>query len=128
MSSITCYLTESLEEGLFVIEGKLMDGIALQDVDLAIQQGIAKAVEDLTEKDLQKLKNKVETFWRFSETNLTNRAHNLAFFEMLGNANDYFNELEKYNAQTLSAIKDIAGRVFQNQKSNTLYYLKTNNL
>jgi len=128
MSSITCYLTESLDEGLFVIEGKLMDGIAIQDVDAAIQQGIAKAVADLTENDLQKLKNKVETFWRFSETNLTNRAHNLAFFEMLGNANDYFNELEKYNAQTLSAIKDIAGRVFQNQKSNTLYYMKTNNV
>jgi zinc protease len=50
MSSITCYLTESLDEGLFVIEGKLMDGIAIQDVDAAIQQGIAKADADLTEK------------------------------------------------------------------------------
>jgi zinc protease len=104
-----------------------MDGVAIQDVDAAIQQGIAKAIDaDLTESDLQKLKNKVETFWRFSETNLTNRAHNLAFFEMLGNANDYFDELEKYNAQTLSAIKETAFRVFQNEKSNTLYYLKTN--
>jgi zinc protease len=119
MSSITCYLTESLDEGLFVIEGKLMDGIAIQDVDAAIQQGIAKAVQTLQKSDLQKLKNKVETFWRFSETNLTNRAHNLAFFEMLGNANDYFNELEKYNAQTLSAIKDKPAFVFFKMKRVT---------
>jgi zinc protease len=126
MSSITCYLTESIDEGLFVIEGKLMDGVAIQDVDTAIQQGITKAIDALTESELQKLKNKVETFWRFSETNLTNRAHNLAFFEMLSTANDYFDEFEKYNAQSLSAIKETAFRVFQNEKSNTLYYLKTN--
>jgi hypothetical protein len=69
----------------------------------------------------------VETFWRFSETNLTNRAHNLAFFEMLGSANDYFNELDKYNSQTLSVIKETAYRIFQNEKTSTLYYLKTNN-
>jgi predicted Zn-dependent peptidase len=127
MSSITCYLTESLDEGLFVLEGKLMEGVSIQEVDLAIQQGIKKAVEALTERELQKLKNKVETFWCFSETNLTNRAHNLAFFEMLGDANDYFCELEKYNAQTLIGVKEVATRIFQNEKSSTLYYLKTNN-
>jgi zinc protease len=126
MSSITCYLSESIDEGLFVIEGKLMDGVAIQDVDTAIQQGITKAIDALTESELQKLKNKVETFWRFSETNLTNRAHNLAFFEMLSTASDYFDEFEKYNAQSLSTIKETGFRVFQNEKSNTLYYLKTN--
>ncbi|HEY0261412.1 MAG TPA: pitrilysin family protein [Chitinophagales bacterium] len=124
MSSVTCYLTETIDEGLFVVEGKLLDGISFEEADKAIEMGIAKAIETLDEATLQKLKNKFETFYHFQDTNLMNRALNLAFFEMIGKAEDMFSEVKKYEALTLSQVKNAAKNVFVQTQCNTIFYAK----
>lgn len=128
MSSVTCYLTETIDAGLFVVEGKMMDGISFEDVDKAIESGIAKAIATLDEKALQKLKNKFETFWSFSDTNLMNRAFNLAFCEMTGKAADLFDELGKYDSVTVEQVRNASLAVFVPAQCSTIFYAKKTNL
>lgn len=124
LSSVTCYLSESLDEGLFVIEGKLLEGVSFEEVDTLIQSAIDEAIQKLDEKQLQKLKNKFETYWRFSDTNMMNRAFNLAFYELLGDANFYFKDVELYNSISLEQLVNDAKVVFDKSRCNTLFYDK----
>lgn len=127
MSSVTCYLTETLDEGLFVIEGKILDGISFEEVNNEIEKSIEKAIATLDEAMLQKLKNKFETFYHFQDTNLMNRALNLAFFEMLGKAEDMFSEIKKYEALTVEQVKNAAKSTFFPTQCNTVFYAKKQN-
>lgn len=127
MSSVTCYLTETLDEGLFVIEGKMLDGISFEEVNNEIEKSIEKAITTLDEAMLQKLKNKFETFYHFQDTNLMNRALNLAFFEMLGKAEDMFSEIKKYEALTVEQVKNTAKSTFFPTQCNTVFYAKKQN-
>lgn len=124
LSSVTCYLSESLDEGLFVIEGKLLEGVSFEQVDTLIQSTINETLEKIDEKQLQKLKNKFETYWRFSDTNMMNRAFNLAFYELLGDANLYFKDVELYNSITLEQLINDAKIVFDISQCNTIFYDK----
>jgi predicted Zn-dependent peptidase len=124
LSSVSCYLSESLDEGLFVIEGKLLDGASFEEVDTLIQSSIDEAIQKVDEKQLQKLKNKFETYWRFSDTNMMNRAFNLAFYELLGDANLYFKDVEIYNSITLDQLINDAKIVFDKSQCNTIFYDK----
>ncbi len=124
LSSVSCYLSETLDEGLFVVEGKLMDNVKIEELDAAIQQNLEKLIPEIDDVMLEKLKNKFETYWRFSETNLMNRAFNLAFFELTGKAEDAFEEVNKMNAVTVDFAKQSALSVFDATKCSTIFYLK----
>ena len=124
LSSVSCYLSETLDDGLFVIEGKLMDNVKMEDVDAAIQQNLEKLITQIDDAMLEKLKNKFETYWRFSDTNLMNRAFNLAFFELIANAEDAFEEVNKINEVSVAFAKQSATAVFQTNKCSTLFYFK----
>jgi len=127
LNTVTCYLTETLDEGLFVIEGKLTDDVDFAEVDNAIQEILNTTILELDETHLNKLKNKFETYTRFSDTNLMNRAFNLAFYELLGDANLLFSEIDRYNAVKVEDIKIHANACFQPEVANTIFYdvLKT---
>jgi len=122
LNTISCYLTESLDEGLFVIEGKLTEEADFNKVDEAIQTILETTVAELDETQLNKLKNKFETYTRFSDTNLMNRAYNLAFYELLGDANQLFLEIDQYNNVSLEVLKSDARACFQPQVANTIFY------
>jgi predicted Zn-dependent peptidase len=51
-----------------------------------------------------------------------NRAHSLAFYELLGDAQLMNTELEKYQAVTPAIIQATAQAIFTEQNRNTLYY------
>lgn len=127
LNTVSCYLTESLDEGLFVIEGKLTDDVDFVAVDNAIQEILNNTILELDESHLNKLKNKFETYTRFSDTNLMNRAYNLAFYELLGDANDLFLEIDRYNSLSVEDVKSHATACFQPEVANTIFYdvLKT---
>jgi len=78
----------------------------------------------ITDDELQKCKNKVESSITFSETDVLTKATNLAISELLGDANEINNEIEKYNKVTKDQLKTVAQSIFQNSNSSTLYYLK----
>ncbi|MDZ4663358.1 MAG: pitrilysin family protein [Bacteroidota bacterium] len=124
-SEINAYVSGDFDPGLFVVSGKLNDGIDVKVAELAIVEELEKLKnESVSDDELQKCKNKVESSITFSETDVLTKATNLAISELLGDANEINNEIEKYNKVTKDKLRTVANGIFQNSNCSTLYYLK----
>ena len=124
-SEINAYVMGDFDKGLFVISGKLSDDVSMEDAEKALLKEIEKVKSDLvSETELQKCKNKVESSITFSETDVLNKATNLAISELLGDASLINEEIEKYLKVTVNDVKNIANSVLDENNCSTLYYLK----
>lgn len=124
-SNISCYHLGSLDPGLLVIEGKLVEGRTFEEADAAINEEIEKLLaEGVTEDELQSAKNKIESMIAFEDMSLLSRANNLAFYELLGDAAMINDEWNKYNAVTAEYLLETAKKIFRKENSNTLFYQK----
>lgn len=124
-SEIDAYLTGDFDPGLFVISGKLSDGVSYEKAEQAILNEINKLqTEIVDEKDLQKLKNNVESHHVFGQMSVLNKAMALAFAELMGDIDLVNKEVEKYSAITSQQIKDIANKFLIENNCSTLYYKK----
>lgn len=127
-SAIECYHTGSLDAGTMIIEGKLVKGIKMEEAEKAVETELEKMrTEMVTTAELQKVKNKVESLIAFEDMSLTNRANSLAFYELLGDAEQMNHELEKYNVVTTEDILNESRIIFRPANSNTLYYFAKQN-
>lgn len=122
-SEIDAYVSGELDEGLFIFSGKPADGISLAEAEKAIDSEIEKLKKGMVPaRELEKVKNKIESTLLFSEMNVLNKAMNLAMFELLGDASLVNKEVEKYLAVTPQKIRDIANGIFNENNSSVLYY------
>ena len=84
-SEIDAYLTGELDPGLFVVSGKMQEGVTSERAERAIDEEIAKLqVQPISEKELEKVANKFENTFVYSQYKTADRAHNLCYFEMIG--------------------------------------------
>jgi predicted Zn-dependent peptidase len=124
-SEINAYVMGDFDKGLFVISGKLSDGVSTEQAEQGIEAELQKLKIELVAADeLQKCKNKTESTIIFSEADVLNKATNLAISELLGDANLINEETEKYQQVTAEGIKDIANKILKKENCSTLYYLK----
>ncbi len=123
-SEINAYLTGSLDPGLFVVEGKPLPGVSIETAEAAIWAELEylKTLE-ISADELTKVKNKMESTMVFSEMSLLDKAMNLAYFELLGSADLFNSEIEKYLKIEASDIREQAQKIFRRENSSTLYYL-----
>lgn len=122
---IDAYISASNDVGMFTIEGKVSEGYDVQKATGLIWAELEKMQhEPVSEQELQKCKNKMLTYMNFSEASLLNRAISLAYYELLGDANLINEEERQYDAVSTTDVQDYAKKLFQKEKSNTLYYLK----
>lgn len=127
-SDIHAYVTSSIDEGLFIVEGKLVEGVSMETAEEAIWDELFKLTqEEVTEAELIKVKNKSESIMVFAEMSLLDKAMNLAYFELLDDADGLNTEIDKYLAVTPQRILHAAKTTFQNHQSSTLYYLTNEN-
>lgn len=122
-SNISCYHTGSTDPGLLVIEGKIVEGKSIEDANAAVEAEIEKLVTGgVTEDELQKAKNKIEAMITFEDMTILSRANNLAFYELLGDADLINKEWNNYNTVTTAMLQQTAQEVFRKENSNTLFY------
>jgi predicted Zn-dependent peptidase len=122
-SNIDCYHFGTLDAGLFTIEGKLVKGVKMKDAEKAIQEELDKVQQEIIpERELQKVKNRVESMLAFEDMGLLNRANNLAFYELMGDAALMNAEFSNYEAVTAEEMHKQAAMLFDEKNSNTLYY------
>jgi zinc protease len=127
-SDIHAYITSSIDEGLFVIEGKLSEGISMEKAEAAVWAELNKiSSEEVTGIELTKVKNKSESIMVFAEMSLLDKAMNLAYYELLGDAAGLNTEIDKYLAVDAARIRDAAKKTFVREQCSTLYYLTSNN-
>jgi predicted Zn-dependent peptidase len=123
-SDINAYLTGSLDAGLFVVEGKPLPGVSMDVAEAAIWEELDRISTELVpDAELTKVKNKMESTMVFSEMSLLDKAMNLAYFELLGDANELNLETQKYLDVNSEEIRLQAKQIFRKENSSTLYYL-----
>ncbi|GGH02409.1 M16 family metallopeptidase [Pedobacter zeae] len=127
-SDINAYISSSLDPGLFIVEGKLVEGVAIETAEKAIWAELEKLKTELvSETELTKVKNKVESVLVFSEMGLLDKAMNLAYYELLGDAALLNQETGAFLKVSAEDIKRISNETFNPNSSSTLYYLTEKN-
>ena len=122
-SSIDCYHFGTVDPGLLVIEGKLVKGISMTVAEKAVLEEVEKIKNEILDaKEVQKVINKTESVICFEDMSIMNRAHSLAFYELLGDADLMNKELSLYQKVTPAMIQQTAKQIFQDTNRNTLYY------
>lgn len=126
-SEINAYQTGSIDPGLIVVEGKLVKGITMEQADKGIDEEISKITGDhIDETELMKVKNRVESQIIFSETELLNKTMNLAYYELLGDADLVNEEVNHYLKVDAKDILTEARNIFTPENCSVLYYHSKN--
>jgi zinc protease len=126
-SNLDCHHFGTTDTGLLAIEGKLVKGVKMEDVEKALAEEIEKIKTELVpEAELQKVKNKTESVIAFEDMSVMSRANSLAMYELLGDASLMNTELEKYQAVTVEDIRNYAIKIFDEKNSNTIHYYSNN--
>ncbi|MCU0335647.1 MAG: insulinase family protein [Chitinophagaceae bacterium] len=122
-SNIECYHFGTIDPGMLTIEGKLVKGVTLEAAEAAVQAEIDQLLQHgVADKELQKAQHKTESVISFEDMSLMNRANNLAFYELLGDAEEMNRELDKYRQVNAAQLLQTAREVLTDANSNTLYY------
>lgn len=126
-SAVNAYILGSLENGLFIITGKVQPGINYRDAESAIWAEINHLLDNPPDqKELQKVQNKVEANLTYQLMEPMYKAINLAFYEIMGNVNEVNKEKEKYQRVTKESFLQQAKQLFRKENSNTLWQLNQN--
>jgi len=122
-NAISGYVMGSIDPGLMVIQGKLAQGVDPKEGEAAIWHLIDKFKgEILSEKELDKVKNKAISSHVFSEMELLNRAMNLAYAEMLSDAELVNQEVERIEKVTTNGVMAAANQILTEQNASVLRY------
>lgn len=125
-SSIDAYIAGSIDAGLFHISGKPASGISLEQAEKAVREELNILQRELvSEQELEKVKNKFESTQIFGNINYLNVATNLAWFELIGQAEDMEKEVENYRSVTAEQLQRVAQEAFKEENGVVLYYKKS---
>ena len=126
-SNIDCHHMGSIDAGLISIEGRLVKGVKMVDAEAAVQEEVEKIkAEAISESELEKVKNKTESMIAFEDMTIMNRANNLAFYELLGDAGMMNTDLDNYKNITVEDLKAAANAIFDESNSSTMRYYSNN--
>lgn len=122
-NEISAFVMGDLDKGLFVVVGKPVHGVSTDEAEEAIFEELERLQhEPVGERELQKVKNKIESSMTFAEMGILDKAMNLAFFELLGDANRINSEVASYLAVTPEMIREQALAVFRRTNCSALHY------
>lgn len=124
-SEIDAYIMGDLDAGLFVISGKLNDGIGFDQAEQAIDEELKKLSEELVgEHELEKVANKFENTFVYSQYKSNDRALSLCYYEMMGDIDLVNNEPENYRKVSAEDLLRVAQSLTPERCSTLLIHRK----
>ena len=124
-TSIEAYIAPRLDPGQLFICGMPAEGVSMETAEAAIWHEIDDLLQNgITTEELEKVKNKFETNFMKERANRQKLAAQLAFYEMLGNAEWAEQEVEAYRSVTRDQLMNVCQRVLRREKASVLWYLK----
>ncbi len=122
-TDINAYITGSIDEGLFIVSGKPLKGVSLDEAYQLIRAELDLLQQELCDEDeLTMVKNKVESTTVFSEISVLNKAMSLGYFELLGDAEMINKEEQNYHDVTAEELRTEAQRILNETNCSVLYY------
>jgi predicted Zn-dependent peptidase len=118
------YLTGDADPGLVIFSGRLRDGVDIVKAREAVTSELSRlAVEQVTPAELDKARNRYESHRLMSYLSAANKAFNLAYHEVLGDAEGINAEKEQYMSVTSDEITGVSLRTFRSENSTVIQYL-----
>lgn len=122
-STIDAYISGTVDAGLFHIAGKPAAGVSLETAEKAVWDELELLKQEFVGgQELEKVKNKFESTQIFGNINYLNVATNLAWFELLGRAEDMETEVKRYRSVTVEQLQQVAQIAFRKENGVVLYY------
>lgn len=122
-SDIDAYITGSIDSGMFQIVGRPNEGVSMERAEEAIWRELDNLKkDDIDEYELNKVKNKYESNFIFGNLNYLNLASNLAFYELLGDAELINKEIDVYASTTKEDIHRVLNEAFCPENCSVIYY------
>ena len=121
VSEIGAYISGDLDNGLLIISGKLNPGVSFDMLDKALWESLEELRKSpMEESELNRLMIKIRTAREFQEQGLLNRAMNLCYFELLGDANGINEEHLIYQAIQPAHLQETAIHLFRKENCSLL--------
>ncbi len=122
-SEINAYITSDIDPGLIILQGSLMKDVNIHQAE----ESVNKVIKKLKDKyppgsEMEKVKNKFESANIFTNTNILNKAINLAFFELIGDPDLINSEVDFYKKVDSRMVTEAAREYLDPTNSNILYY------
>lgn len=111
-TEINAYISGDLDEGLFVVSGRLCDGITFDQAEQAINTEITRLQQEtLDAHEVEKVANKFENTFVYSQYKAADRALSLCYFEMIGQTEHINDEPKHYRQITAAQVQQVAQRL-----------------
>lgn len=124
-TEINAYITGELDKGLFVVSGKLCDGIGFEQAERAINEELMKLQQTpVSDHELEKVANKFENNFIYSQYKTADRALSLCYFDMIGQPDLVNNEPERYRHVAPTDIQRVA-KLLTPERCSTLRITKS---
>ena len=123
-SSIDAYISGSLDPGQIMFNGDVMPNISISQAEEEIWNEIESLKQEgISDNELNKSFNQIETSFMFQNVSILNRAMNLAMYELLGNIELINTEIDLYKKLKPQDIQNIALKTLIPEFSTSLHYL-----
>jgi len=125
-SEINAYITSDIDPGLVILSGKLMNGTDIMKAEKAVNEVIDELKDSsltLTDRELEKVKNKFESSTVLSNTSILNKAMNLSVYELLGDIHLVNSETERFRAVSREMAREAAISYLNPENCTTIFYL-----
>ena len=122
-ASVNAYISGDVDCGMFVFTGQLLPTTTEAEAEAAFWEEIDKLKSgEISDYELEKVKNNFEANTLFGELNVMNKAMNLGYYEMIGDLGLINREVDIYRSLAREEVADFSQRIFRTENSSTLIY------
>lgn len=122
-TDISASVMGTTDEGLFLISGRPVEGVSIEDADAALCSYLYGFKPDNNfSHDLEKVQNRAESVLLNNEIKIDDRATNLAVGETISNVEYFLDERQHYFDVTEEQMLRLISEMLTEKRSNTLYY------
>lgn len=122
-TSVSSFVLGTVDPGLLVMSGRLKEDVTFERAEEEVNAIVGQVLSDgISSEELEKVKNQAESTLEFGEVEVMNRAMNLAFSKLSGDANLVNEEGERINAVTHADVKRVAADILKESNANVMYY------
>jgi zinc protease len=122
-TSISSFTMGSVDPGMMIVSGRVKGDITLEDAEYEVDLAIKALLENgPTPEELLKVKNQAQAGQEFEKVEVINRAMNLAFAALSGDAALINKEEDLIESVTVDDVIEVGRKIFREENSSVLYY------
>lgn len=121
-TSISSFVMGTIDPGMLVVSGRVKEGVSLEQAEAEVDTVLADFKVNMSERELEKVKNQALATLEFGEVEVLNRAMNLAFASLSGDAGLINKEGEIITSIQLHDVQQVANDVLREENASVMYY------